>query len=816
MEFHRTAYLGSLIDATLLSAYQEKAPPSEAGRVPPVGASPEAARKAGENISGRVLSATLNFPSVGVIGSSGVSLRARRGLSSLTSMLDHIRNNTKWEHLNVAWLGEVDGLDDPNYLTPEQCTEFEKLLGPKNVPVWLDGSSKLWREYAEKILWPTLHYSHNTSDLALEQAISQSSFGWQPYIELNERFAETIISNYKKGDIIMVHDMYLLLLPSILRKKLPEALIGLYVYTPFPSSELFRGLPQRSELLNGMLGSTIIGFQSAQYVKHFISAATRLTGIESIDSKLLYDGRFVACIDVPFGLNTQAVLDKCSSPDVQVIAKEIKAIYRDKLLIVGRDKLDSTQGILQKLRAFLVLLELYPQWRGQVVFVQITTLTWQFSARLEQEMSQLISYINGKFGDMNYSPIVHFSQHMEQDEYFALLKIADVGFFTPIREGASFAAVEYVLCQNCRSDQHEGGKAIGASMVLSEFMGITGLMAQGGTPVNPFDSLQVSFMLNQALTVSQMATKSANDAEIYKAARKHYDVSAFVTEILSHLVLHDLKHENQHYTPEANRSQMAECSKKASKKLILLDYDGTLTPIVRDPAAAVPSDRLKKVLKELSDRSDTSVWIISGRDMKFLDKHLSEFKINLSAEHGCYVKYADKGPDASWEDLVSQIDMSWMKVVLDVLQSYTERTEGSSIERKNSAITWHYRRSDPIFGAFQASHLRAYLELTVAKNYPIDVMAGKANVEIRPRLFNKGEIVRNIFKAAREEGNCAEFVLCIGDDTTDEDMFRVLSDQTKQTGMYPVIVGPATKLTIARSHVNTVDNVHELLEAVCV
>lgn len=815
MEFHRTAYLGSLIDATLLPPNRENVLCNDAGEIPSVGASPAAARKAGDKVSGRVLSVTSNFPSVGVIGDSGLYLRGRRGASSLTSMLDHISNKTEWEHLNVAWLGEVDGLDNSHSLTVEQHAKFEELLGPKNIPVWLDGSSKLWREYAEKILWPTLHYSHNTSDFALEQAISLPSFGWQPYMELNKRFAEKIISIYQEGDIIMVHDMYLLLLPSMLRKKLPEALIGLYVYTPFPSSELFRGLPKRFELLQGMLGSTIIGFQSTQYVKHFISTVTRLTGIETVDSKLLYDGRFVACIDVPFGLNTQAVLDKCSAPNVSSIAKEMKAIYGSKLLIVGRDKLDSTQGILQKLRAYLVLLELYPQWRGQVVFVQITTLTWQFSAKLEQEMSQLISYINGKFGDMNYSPIVHFSQHMDQEEYFALLKVADVGFFTPIREGASSAAVEYVLCQNCR-DQQKGGKAISASMVLSEFMGITGLMAQGGVPVNPFDSLQVSFMLNQALTLSQTATRSVNDDEIYATARKHYDVSAFVTKILSHLVLHDIKHENQHYTPEANVSRISECAKTASKKLILLDYDGTLTPIVRDPAAAVPSKRLKKVLKKLCDRSDTNVWIISGRDMKFLDQHLSEFKINLSAEHGCYVKYADKAPNANWEDLVSQIDMSWMKVVLDVLQSYTERTEGSSIERKKSAITWHYRRSDPIFGAFQASHLRAYLELTVAKNYPIDVMTGKANVEIRPRLFNKGEIVRNIFKAARDKDGFPEFVLCVGDDTTDEDMFRVLSDQTEQAGMYPVIVGPATKLTIARSHVNTVDNVHELLESICV
>ncbi|KNC25131.1 hypothetical protein FF38_08094 [Lucilia cuprina] len=388
------------------------------------------------------------------------------------------------------------------------------------------------------------------------------------------------------------------------------------------------------------------------------------------------------------------------------------------------------------------------------MFVQITTKTYQYSRSLEEQMSKLISFINSKYGDIHYTPIIHFTKHMKQREYFALLMNASVGFFMPTREGSSSAALEYILCQQNR----KGSRTV---MVLSEFMGITDLLAQGCMLANPFDPIQVSYVLNRALLKSTAKEGSEEQERLFKTATNKYDVREFVTNILSNLVNHDLKHENQHYTPAADFAEVTSVFKKAGKRLLLLDYDGTLTPIVKDPAAAVPSSRLKQVLAKLSEDPNTSVWVISGRDMKFLDEHLSMFKINMSAEHGCYLKREYQTPEEPWENLVEQLDMSWMKVVKNVLQSYTERTEGSNIEVKKSAICWHYRRSDPIFGAFQASHLRAYLELTVSKKFPIDVLNGKSVVEIRPKLFNKGEIVKNIFKEAHEHNDFPEFVMSI-------------------------------------------------------
>lgn len=802
IEYHRTPYLGRLVSNEHLAAYQESRTPPKVEPVPRVALSPDEARTAGEPVSGRVLSVTTNFPLVLAI-SPQPQLRDRRGFTSLTAMLSYLDSRSEWESVNIAWPGAIEGVEDGTALTTEQKQEFEKLLGPKNLPVWLDGTEWTWRDYAEGVLWPTLHYSYNLKDVSVEKEPDYAAKGYQRYLEMNEKFAEVVVSNYKKGDIIMIHDMYLLLLPSILREKLPDALIGLYVHSPFPSSELFRSLPQRGELLRGMLGATIIGFQSYQYIKHFISATTRLTGIESTGTKLQVNGRYVACVEVPFGIDVAHVLARVESKEVASLATEMRQIYADRRIIVGRDKLDNTQGILQKLRAFLMLLENYPEWRGKAVFVQITTKTFQFSPSLERQMAQLISYINAQFGDIHYTPIVHFTKHMVQDEYFALLQQADVGFFTPLREGASSVAIEYALCQRSR----KGSKT---AMVLSEFMGISDMLMQGGIPVNPYDPVQVASVLNAALVSNPTPSEQLR---LFDTAVSKYNVGSSIIELLSHLVLQNLKHEVKHYTPIVDVEKVVSTFKQAKRRLLCLDYDGTLAPIVRDPAAAVPSARIKRIMKRLCDDERTEVWIISGRDMNFLDEYWAEYKINLSAEHGCYVKRENQSREDPWENLVSKLDMSWMQVVINVLQSYTERTEGTSVEVKKSAITWHYRKADPIFGAFQASHLRAYLELTVAKKYPIDVMSGKANVEIRPKLFNKGEIVKNIFEDARTRNEFPEFVLSCGDDTTDEDMFRVLSDQTNQRGLFSVLVGPQSKLTIAKYHVDSVDENHSLLEA---
>lgn len=791
---HKTPFLGPLLNPEEVLPLPKPHRHRVAYTDDTPGMSPTEARQRGASISGRVLMVTTNFTHVPTRNRDGsLGLRSRRGLSSLTSTIDHIAFHSDWELVHVAWPGEVDTfIEEGQYMSEWEKRRFTELINTKYDrsscrPVWLDPPHTRWREYAESVIWPKFHYIQTIDDNLIEQ----TTVGWQAYVELNHKFAEVILKEYRPGDIIWIHDTYFLLLPKMLREKLGGgAAIGMYIHEPFPSSEFIRCLPQRSELLRGMQGASLCAFQSQHYVRHFISTCARLSGLEHHGEKILIDGRYVRVLALPLGIDVFHVVNRTTTTNVRKMVDEICGVYEKKLIIVGRDKLDAVYSIMQKLRAFEILLEKYSYWRGRVVLIQVTTLPWQSNHGDEKMLAQIISHINARFGTIDYTPILHFARHIDQDEYFALMEVASLGYFIPAREATSHAALEYIACQRHRK----------APIVLSEFLGIASAL-KGGFSVNPYDASAVAVALDEALRlpVSQRP-------DLYEQAAR-FNIPDFVTSFLSRLLLHEMKNETQHSTPEADTLALQRSYSAAKSRLFLFDYDGTLTPIVSDPAAAVPSEKLKKILRRLTSDRRNSVWIISGRDSAFLDKHLGEFSINMSAEHGCFVKYSG---DSEWTDLAATVDPEWQKVVMEVLQSYTERTEGSSIERKRVAITWHYRRADPVFGAFQASHLRPYLEITVGQRYPVVVMNGKANIEIRPRLFNKGEIVRSIFRDAKVQ---PEFVLCLGDDTTDEDMFRVVNDFPSQKGMYTCLVGPHSKLTTASWHLPGVPEILDALDS---
>lgn len=253
--------------------------------------------------------------------------------------------------------------------------------------------------------------------------------------------------------------------------------------------------------------------------------------------------------------------------------------------------------------------------------------------------------------------------------------------------------------------------------------------------------------------------------------------------------------------------------------------------------AAIPSSRLHKIVDKLAEDPKNQIWIISGRDQAFLDKWWGSKNVGLSAEHGCFMK--DVG-STKWFNLAEAFDMSWQLKVDEVFKRYTDQTPGSNIERKKVALTWHYRRSDPELGKYQADLCLKELRDGIEKEYDVEVMEGKANIEVRPRFVNKGEIVKRLVlngHGAKQDphliqldpksipvSELPDFMLCLGDDTTDEDMFRVLKEieakwhlnelpknKCGSYGVFPVLVGPAAKETLATSHLNDPSQVIDTL-----
>lgn len=222
-----------------------------------------------------------------------------------------------------------------------------------------------------------------------------------------------------------------------------------------------------------------------------------------------------------------------------------------------------------------------------------------------------------------------------------------------------------------------------------------------------------------------------------------------------------------------------------------------MTPIVKDPEAAVPSQRLLDAMRILCEDERNVIYIISGRDERFLRKHFDQFgAIGLSAEHGSYFK--EHGTGKHWQNLSAELDMSWKSDVLNVFRYYTDRTIGSMIEEKKSSIVWHYRNADPDYGSFQAKECQALLDNIMSQNdLQVEVVVGKKNVEVRPLAINKGEIVHRILYANPD----TDFVFCAGDDKTDEDMFRFLSSLTSE------VTDEAQELPDRSTRTNSVDNI---------
>ncbi len=317
---------------------------------------------------------------------------------------------------------QVDGLR----VSKADRQRLEKQLikddGGKIVPVWLtdeqdddDGAICLkdqsrWRRFAEHEIYTLFHYKqHEPTDGRAERK------WWVDYCRMNQMFANRILEIYKPGDIVWIHDYHLLLVPGLLRQRIPNMYIGFFLHIPFPSSEFLRCLSRRKELLTGVLGANMIGFQSYSFSRHFSSCCTRILGFDSSSAGVDAYGAHVAVDVFPIGIDAIAAAKVAyGEPGVEEKVAGIRELYAGKKLIVGRDRLDTVRGVAQKLMAFEMFLERYPEWVGKVVLIQVTSPTSieeqkeDSGNKISNKISELISKINGLYGSLSYSPVQHY------------------------------------------------------------------------------------------------------------------------------------------------------------------------------------------------------------------------------------------------------------------------------------------------------------------------------------------------------------------------------------------------------------------------
>jgi trehalose 6-phosphate synthase/phosphatase len=643
---------------------------------------------------------------------------------------------------------------------------IEKHHGGKVVPVWLVDQieshsdsyilkdQRRWSRFSEQEIYNVFHYKQNEPSDGRE-----SKKSWVDYCKINKIFADRIEELYKPGDIILIHDYQLLLLPSLLRQRIPKISIGFFLHIPFPSSELYRCLTTRKELLEGVLGSNMIGFQSYGYSRHFSSCCTRILGFESSSVGVDAYGAHVAVDVFPMGINVQSILHSAfEDPAVEEKVFGIRKLYAGKKIIVGRDRMDAFRGVSQKLQAFETFLESHKEWRGKVILIQFTYRSGRShnqetdDNKYANTVTDLVERINRTYGSSDYTPVRHFPKYLPKEEYLAFLRAADLELNTSVRDGMDINSLEYVICQR---DTHN-------PLILSEFSGTAGSLSDA-TSINPWDLISISEAINKALTLSE-AEKTQQHEKLYSYVIKN-DIQAWTDKFLNRLLTNISSYDQSFATPVLDRNLLLKQYRRAKTRLFMFDYDGTLTPLLPDPQARIPSDKVLRTLKTLASHPGNDVWVISGRDQEFLDEwmgHITE--LGLSAEHGNFMRWP--GSD-EWDNVAEGMDMVWRDEVLRIFTRYMERTQGSFVETKKIAVKWHYRRADPEYGAYQAHECQRELEEKVAKRWDVEVMAGKANLEVRPRFVNKGEIAKKLIDKYGEMGEL-EFVLCLGDDYTDE------------------------------------------------
>lgn len=572
---------------------------------------------------------------------------------------------------------QTDGL----WINKEDQARLERQLAHdkdcRTVPVWLaddadgtaDGDLCLrdqarWRRFAEHELYTLFHYKqHEPTDGRAERK------SWADYYRMNQKFATKILEIYKPGDLVMIHDYHLLLLPSMLRQRVPHMYISFFLHVPFPSSEFLRCLPRRNEVLEGVLSANLIGFQSYSYSRHFVSCCTRILGFPSDISGVDAYGAKVTVGVFPIGIDAAGVEKLAFEQEIiNEKVNALKSLYQGKKIIVGRDRLDSVRGVAQKLMAFERFLEHFPEWRGKVVLIQVTSPTSieeekeDLENKIANKVSELVAKINGLYGSLGFSPVQHYPQYLSQDEYLALLRSADIGLITSVRDGMNTTSLEYVVCQR---DDH-------GPVILSEFSGTAGSL-KDAIHINPWDISGVAEAINYALTMSE-EKKLAQHQSLYRHVITH-NVQAWSKSYVKRLLTVLTSQRGAVTTPLLDKAALLSQYRKSEKRLFMFDYDGTLTPIVKDPSAAVPSEKLLRTIKALASDHRNAVWIISGRDQEFLAEKLGHIpELGFSAEHGSFMRHPGT---THWENLAETFDMGWQVDVMKCFEKYTEKTQGT-------------------------------------------------------------------------------------------------------------------------------------------
>ena len=662
-----------------------------------------------------------------------------RSEGGLATGLDSLQ--TPYEKHWIGWPGICTDNDD------DRQKIGNKLEDLNFHPVFLsDAQIKNYYEgYSNSTIWPLCHYF-------FAYTLYKNCF-WESYKEVNQYFCDEICRLVRPGDKIWIQDYQLMLLPGMLRKIYPDLSIGYFHHIPFPSYELFRVLPERAEILEGLLGADFIAFHTHDYMRHFISAAERVLHVDFKLDEAQIGNRVVRIDALPMGVNYELYHAASSKPEVREAIDRMEQLFGNNKLILSVDRLDYSKGILHRLWGFAAFLEHHPEYRGKVTLAMVIVPSRDqvgSYAELKTKIDEEIGSINGKYSTMNWTPVCYFYHGFSFEELAAMYNMADIALVTPLRDGMNLVAKEYVATKS-------GNPGV---LILSEMAGAAVEMTDA-LLINPNDTGQIEQAICRALEMPEQ--EQMKRLECMQKVISLQTVNKWAADFVSEW--NDTCLKNDHLRKKRMSIKAISLIKqnydKAKQRLILLDYDGTLAAIKLRPEDAEPTPELIATLKQLADDPANHVVINSGRDHLTLEKWLGNLPLALAAEHGAFSK-----ENGIWHKNTQKAD--WSSGLLSILNLFVQKTPHSHLEKKETALAWHYRESDAWLGGLRAQQLVNTL-VTTCIQQKLQIIQGDKVVEIKSSDYDKGSEVKRQLDKRRYD-----FILAMGDDTTDEDMFKAL------------------------------------------
>jgi len=659
------------------------------------------------------------------------------GLGSIYKQGDNI-----W----IGWPGlEVTEDNDKNYVT-------DKLKELSLLPVFLtqEEITEYYEGFSNSVLWPVFHYYASTY-------ANYEQSNWDFYKEVNQKFSETVLKIAEPGDTIWIHDYQLLLLPVLIRKKMPDVSIGFFLHIPFPSYEMFRLIPWRSELLNGMIGADLIGFHTFDDVRHFLTTTTRILPVSSSANIITCNDRSVVVESFPMGIDEQKYASLPGTPEVKEQVKQIKELFKGTKLVLSIDRLDYSKGILQRLEAFELLLQIHPEYIEKITLHMIVVPsrdTVPQYKNLRDQIDKKAGNINALYRTMDWSPVHYYYRSFPIETLSALYCSADVCLVTPMRDGMNLVSKEYVASRI----NNDG------VLILSEMAGASKELIDA-IIVNPNNIGQMCRAIVEAVEMP-LAEQQVHMQQMRQIVAK-FNVAHWVKIFMDRLKeVKQLQRSMQtRHVSGATAQSIVKRYAKTKKRIIFLDYDGTLVDFSTNVDQAKPDRDLYELIEQLTDDPANEVVLISGRKHENLGEWFDKTNLYLIAEHGAWLKQQG----TSWHK-VSGLSDSWKQDIYPILDTYVDRTPGSFIEEKTYSLVWHYRKAQKGLGELRANELVNNLKY-LANDKGLQLMPGDKVLEIKNMEVNKGKAALSII-----EHNHYDFIIAFGDDYTDEDTFKALPE----------------------------------------